>query len=295
VPIGLAALALSARHVPAPAPRPRGLDPAAQATAFAGLAALTIALIEAGRAGATAAPVVAAFAVLVLAAVAFVAVERRAANPMLPPGLFASPTFSGGTVVGLLINLGFYGQLFVVNLYLQEVRHLSPLLAGLAVLPEAGPVSLASALSGRFTARAGSPRPTMLIGLTLGGAGLLGLMVAGPATPYAALVVPLAAAGAGMAFTMPAATTAVVDAAPAERAGIASGVINAARQVGAVIGVALLGSLVAGSDGVVGRLRLAMAAAGAAFLAGASVTLVAVDRSPRYRRTPEPGGASPLS
>jgi MFS transporter, DHA2 family, methylenomycin A resistance protein len=295
LPIGLAALALAARHVPAPAPRPRALDPVAQATAVVGLGALTVALIQAGRAGATAPPVIAAFAVFVLAAVAFVTVERRAADPMLPPGLFGAPTFSGATVVGLLINLGFYGQLFVINLYFQEVRHLSPLMAGLALLPEAGLVSIASALSGRFTARAGSPRPTMLIGLTLGGAGLLGLLAAGRATPYSALVVPLVAAGAGMAFTMPAATTAVVDAAPAERAGVASGVINAARQVGAVIGVALLGSLVAAGDGIVGGQRVALAVAGAAFLAGAAVTMLAVDRPGSYRHTPEPGGTSPLS
>jgi DHA2 family methylenomycin A resistance protein-like MFS transporter len=135
----------------------------------------------------------------------------------------------------------------------------------------------------------------MLIGLTLGGAGLLALMVAGRATPYAALVAPLAAAGVGMAFTMPAATSAVVDAAPAERAGIASGVINAARQVGAVIGVALLGSLVAGGDGVAGGLRAALAVAGAAFLTGAAVTWRVVDRPGGYRRTPAPGGTSPLS
>jgi hypothetical protein len=78
-----------------------------------------------------------------------------------------------------LINLGFYGELFVLNLYLQRSRHYSALLAGLALLPQMGVVAAGSAASGRFTARAGSPRPTLLIGLLAGGAGLAGLVVAG--------------------------------------------------------------------------------------------------------------------
>ena len=92
-------------------------------------------------------------------------------------------------------------------------------------------------------------------------------------TPYLLLVGPLVAAGFGMAFTMPAATTAVVEAAPADRAGLASGAINAARQVGGVIGVALLGALVAAGGPIVPGLRIGLAIAGAAFLLGAAVTM----------------------
>lgn len=136
-----------------------------------------------------------------------------------------------------------------------------------------GVVAAASALSGRYTARAGGPRLTMLISLVTGGAGLLGLIVAGVHTPYLLLVGPLVAAGFGMAFTMPAATTAVVEAAPVDRAGLASGAINAARQVGGVIGVALLGALVAGGGPIVLGLRIGLAIAGAAFLLGAAVTM----------------------
>ena len=121
----------------------------------------------------------------------------------------------------------------------------------MALLPQMGVVAAASALSGWYTARAGGPRPTMLVGLVAGGAGLLGLIMAGAHTPYLLLVGPLVAAGSGMAFTMPAATTAVVGAAPVDRAGLASGAINAARQVGGVIGVALLGALVAGGGPIV--------------------------------------------
>jgi DHA2 family methylenomycin A resistance protein-like MFS transporter len=141
------------------------------------------------------------------------------------------------------MNLGFYGQLFVVNLLFQEQRGLSAIQAGLAILPEGICVSLGSLLSGRLTARAGGPRPTLVLGLSLAAAGLVGLAVLGADAPYAALVAPLAATGLGMSLTMPAATTAVVEAAPGGRAGLAAGVINASRQVGGVIGVALLGAL----------------------------------------------------
>lgn len=272
VPIGLAAMVLTAQYAPAPKACPRSLDPAAQLAGVLALAALALALIEGGHGGLTPLAIGGA-AVFVAATAAFIAIEGRVEHPMLPLKLFRDATFTGGNVVGLLINLGFYGELFVINLYFQQVMGYSALLAGLAVLPQMGVVAAASALSGWYTARVGGPRLTMLIGLVTGGAGLLGLIVVGVHTPYLLLVGPLVAAGFGMAFTMPAATTAVVEAAPADRAGLASGAINAARQVGGVIGVALLGALVAAGGPIVPGLRIGLAIAGAAFLLGAAVTM----------------------
>ena len=115
------------------------------------------------------------------------------------------------------------------------------------------------------------PRAPMRAGLLLGGAGLLGLVVAGAHTPYIVLVLPMIAAGSGMALTMPAATSAVMESAPPDRGGIASGVINAARQAGGVLGVAVLGSLVSVSSGFIGGLRAGSVIAGCAFLAGAAL------------------------
>jgi DHA2 family methylenomycin A resistance protein-like MFS transporter len=195
---------------------------------------------------------------------------------MLPLKLFRSSTFSGASFVGLAINLGFYGQLFVISLYFQHVRGWSALATGLALLPEGVFVALSSALSGRAMGRVG-PRLPMITGLLLGGAGLAGLVVAGHATSYALLVPPLIATGFGMAFTMPAATTAIIGAAPAERAGIASGVLNASRQAGGAIGVALLGAFVGGGAFIPG-LRTAMLVAGAAFFIAAAVAALTVER-----------------
>ena len=267
VPIALAAMALTARFVPAPPGRPRNLDLAGQSTAILALTALSVALIDGGHSGLTGTVLVAGTG-CALAAAGFVLVERRSRAPMVPPALFGDRMFSAATVAGLLINLGFYGELFVINLYFQQVRHYSALVAGLALLPQMGVVAAGSAVSGRFTARVGGPRPTMLIGLLAGGAGMLALVPTTAHTAYAILVVPLVAAGFGMSFTMPAATTAVTDSAPHEHAGLASGVINAARQVGSVIGVALLGALVGREADMVAGLHAALIAAGAAFLLG---------------------------
>ena len=278
LPIGLAAMALTARYVPAPAPRPRRLDLPAQAAAVLGLAGLTFTLIEGGRTGPS--PTVMLGGLIFLAATGgFLAMQRRSADPVLPLGLFRNGTFAGGNAVGLLINFGFYGELFVLNLYLQQALGYSAWRAGVALLPQMGVVAAGSAVSGRFSARVGSPRPTMLIGLMVGGAGLLGLTVAAPDAGYPLLVVPLAAAGFGMSFTMPAATTAVLDAVPADRAGLAAGVLNAARQIGGVIGVAVLGGLVAATGpAVISGFRVAVSIAGAAFWLAAAVAAGTVAR-----------------
>jgi DHA2 family methylenomycin A resistance protein-like MFS transporter len=164
----------------------------------------------------------------------------------------------------------------VLTLLLQDVRGLDPLQAGLALLPEGILVSVGSLLSGRLTARAGTPRRTMVLGLSLGAAGLAGLALAGADAPYPVLVAPLMAAGAGMSLTMPAATTAVVDGAPSEHAGVAAGVLNAARQVGGLVGVALLGTLVAGD--VAAGFAAALGVSALAFAAAAMLTLARVDR-----------------
>jgi DHA2 family methylenomycin A resistance protein-like MFS transporter len=106
--------------------------------------------------------------------------------------------------------------------------------------------------------------------------GLLGLLVAGVNTGYPLLVAPLLVTGFGMAFTMPAATTAVVEAAPTRRAGVASGVINASRQIGGLIGVALLGALVSQHATFLPGLHAAMTIAGAAFFAGVFIGFILV-------------------
>ncbi len=286
IPIGILGALLTLRFVVrVPRLPQRGLDLPAQLTAVLALGLLTVAAIQGAAWGWGSPLVLGSLGVAVLATIVFLAIERRSPTPMLPLGLFRTPTFSAGTAVGFLINFGFYGQLFLLSLFFQQVRGFSPLLTGFALLPESGMASVASALSGRLTGRLG-PRPSMVLGLALGGAGLLSLALVGTGTAYLILVPMLAAVGFGMAFTMPAATTAVVDAAPAERAGIASGVINASRQLGGVLGVALLGGLVNQHGFFVPGMHVALAIAGGAFLFGCLVTLRAVTSGPSHGDAP---------
>ncbi len=272
VPVGVAGLLLAARALPSVARRPHGADPAGQAAACAALTGLTVALIDAGSAGWSAPVVLGGLAAFLVAGTVFIHLEHRLARPMFPLGMFASRQLSAATAVGLLLNLGFYGELFVITLYLQGHLGLSPLLAGIALLPQMAMAVVGSTASGIVMARTG-PRLPMLAGLLVGAAGLFGLTAPGAHGPYAVLIVPFLAVGLGMSFTMPAATAAVMEAAPTERAGLASGTLNAARQVGGVLGVALLGTLVTQQRHFVTGLHLDMAIAGAAFLLGAVLSL----------------------
>lgn len=283
-PVGVAGLFLAARFLPSPPRRPHGTDPAGQIAGVVCLAGLTVSLIEAGSSGWTSPVVTTGLVVCGVAGTVFWVIEQRVSDPMLPIGLFSSPTFSSATAVGLLINLGFYGELFVMSLYLQQLRGFTALRAGVALAPELAMAVIGSTVSGRVMAHTGPRRP-MLVGLVVGGAGLVGLVVAGAHNSYWVLVVPLMASGLGMSLVMPAATAAVMEAAPSERGGLASGTLNAARQVGGAIGVALLGTLVAHRASFVSGLRTGMAIAAGAFVHAAVLTVLFVERpiGPRRR------------
>jgi DHA2 family methylenomycin A resistance protein-like MFS transporter len=274
VPIGVVALVATLRYVPAPEPRPAShpLLPELliQGLGIAGLAALTGALNEAGGRGWTSSVVLVLLAAAVVLIAGFVLGERASKQPMVPLALFRRAEFSAAATVGVLLNLGFYGLLFAAPLYFTHVFGFGPLLTGLAILPLSAIVALSSAVSGRLTARLG-PRIPILIGLPVGAAGLLGWLLAGTDTPYWLLVAPMIAAGFGISFTMPASTAAIMEAAPADRAGVASAVFNTGRQTGTALGVALVGSFLT-AQGLVPGLHIGVLMGAAALLAA---TLVA--------------------
>ena len=160
---------------------------------------------------------------------------------MLPLGLFRSRALTAGTAVGLLFNLSLYGSLLCISLFLQQSRHESAAATGLLMLPMSVAVGAGSLASGRLTARFG-PRPPMIAGLALAAAGTALLATAGTSTPLALIVAGSLLIGL-ISLAMPAMTAAVVGAAGREHAGVASGILNAARQSGGALGVAVLGSL----------------------------------------------------
>jgi DHA2 family methylenomycin A resistance protein-like MFS transporter len=268
LPTGAVALVMAFRHLAETPRRAKRFDLVGQSLAAAALALLTLALVEAGSLGWTSPIVLGPGGVALGLGVGFGLYESRAKNPMLPGRLLASPNFAASNVVGLVLNFGIYGQLFVLSLYFQRARGYSPLATGVALLPfalmtVAGPIAV-----GRLTARVGPRRP-MIVGQLLAAAGSAVLAIAGAHSAYVWMVGGLVALGIGMALTMPSMTTAVVQSAPRELAGVASGVLNTARQVGGAIGVALLGSLVADRHQFVPGMHVGLVIVACAFAAGA--------------------------
>ena len=276
LPLVAAALWLTACRLPAPETRSlrrrEGGDLPGQVLSVAGLAATTYGIIAAGEHG-WSPPVVASTLAGLSLLVVFVLVERTASRPMLPTAVFSRPRFAVAAVVGLALNTGFFGQLFVLALFLQRYLGYEPWLAGLALAPQACSAVVASPMGGRMTARIGA-FPTMLTGLLTGAAGFAGLAVVTASTPYPLVAALTFLGGFGTALTMPAATSAAVASAPVGYTGIAGSVINAARQTGSVVGVAVLGVLIASGDFLTGFHRAVVGASAVFAVAAIPVAVV---------------------
>ena len=193
-------------------------------------------------------------------------------------------------MVGLLLNFGFYGVLFLATLYFQRQRGYGALAAGLALLPMFVVMAGSSFASGRLTAR-GGPGRTMVAGLLTGAVGFAGWLLAGADTSYAVLVAPMVLAGAGTSFAMPAATVAVMESAPGERGGSAAALLNAARQLGSALGVALFGSLAARH--LVAGVHSSAVLAAVAFVAAALVAAVTAPGGARRGAVSTPAAPAP--
>src|ERR1700761_1886486 len=246
LPLGLAGTLLTLRFArETPRAADRGVDLPGQLAAIVTLVALAGAMIQAGKQGFGNVLVLAGFGVAALALPLFVLIEARRQRPLLPLGLFRSRTFSASSAIGILINVAFYGLIFVLSLYFQTTQHYSVLLTGLAFAPTTVAVGTANLLASRL-ARAAGLRATLAGAALLTGAGLAGLLVAGAGTAYLAIVVQLVAVGFGLGVIVPLITTALLGSVDPGHSGVASGTLNTARQTGSVIGVGLFGSLAAG-------------------------------------------------
>ncbi|OIJ91285.1 MFS transporter [Streptomyces monashensis] len=269
LPVGAACLSLTLRNV-ARSPRQvaRPLDWPAQAAVVAAAALLTAALNESGRRGWTDPAVLAGLGSAVVAGSAFVVRERLARSPVLPLHLLRSRELSGGAVIGLLFNFGFYGMVFTASLEFQHQRGFSALRTGLALFPAVAMTMFASVLSGRLSRRTGD-RPLVVAGMLLAALGLAGWAAAGAEPAYPVLVAPMMAAGFGTSFALTGSTSTVMGAAPASYSGAASALFNTARQIGSATGVALGGSLLAAAAHHTSGLRTSMGVGALAYLAAA--------------------------
>jgi MFS transporter, DHA2 family, methylenomycin A resistance protein len=280
LPLGVFAIWLTASYAP-PGSKltDRGLDLLGQVLAILALGGLTLAFIESGAVGWTHPVVLAGFSCFMLVTPLFLLVELGRPDPMLPLSLFRSPVVSVSCFVGLIVNFAYYGLMFVFSLFFQTAKGFSPFATGLAFLPMTALVTVANLIAGKLITRFGPKLPTS-IGQALAAFGYIALAGIDTQTPYSEVVAPLLAAGAGVALTVPSMTAAVLASVEKERAGIASGALNAARQVGGVIGVSVFGSLLSGRA-LVGGMHIALLLAAIALGIGCVVSLVAMGKPAR--------------
>jgi DHA2 family methylenomycin A resistance protein-like MFS transporter len=277
LPIGLAGLWLTWVYASETTRSPqREIDLPGQVLAIATLGCLAGAIIEAGTLGVSHPLVIAGFVASAVLAILFVWQERRASQPMLPLSLFKHRMFALASLVGLLVNVAFYGLIFVFSLYFQRINGMSPFATGLAFVPMMGAVLPVNLLAPRLAERIGAPL-TIAIGAALAAFGCLALLGIEHGTSYWATCGQLVVIGAGLGLLVPPLTSALLGSVEKSRSGIAAGVLNATRQTGSVLGVALFGSLVGQSSAFIAGAHeslvisaVLLLAAGAAIWRGAS-------------------------
>lgn len=274
LPIGLLAIWLTLHFtVETEKSSKRSLDIPGQVLAATTLVAITAAIIEGGSLGWGDPEILAAFAVFMLAGTSFLMVESRVREPMMPLSFFRNPVFSTTAFIGFMLNVGFYGTIFLLSLYFQGPLGMSPLTAGLAFLPMMSIIGLNNFISGRITARWGNLLP-IAGGLAISMTGLIGTAwVLGPTAGYRDFWLALLFISFGSSLIVAPMINASLATVERSSAGIASGVLNAVRQAGGAVGVAVFGIIGAGGASV-GGIRQAMLIAAALFLLAFVAALV---------------------
>jgi EmrB/QacA subfamily drug resistance transporter len=252
VPVGLLAFLLTARFVPeSRAPRPRRIDVVGQGLVIVLLGSLTTAIIEGGRVGFGRPAILGLAAVAVAALVCLIVYELRRDDPLIELRFFASAPFSGASLIAVCAFASLGGFLFLNTLYLQDVRGLSPLHAGLYTLPLAGMTLVFGPLSGRLVGRFGA-RPSLLVaGIALVASALM-LTRLDAHTSLGYLVVAYFVFGVGFGLVNPPITNTAVSGMPGSQAGVAAAVASTSRQVGATLGVAIAGAVAGGGASTLG-------------------------------------------
>ena len=243
LPIGAAAVVMALLFIrESRAARPRRLDLPGQSLAILFLASLTYALIEAPNHGWGSPRSLVTFALAAAAFAAFLVSQARVPEPLLDLRFFRNPSFSGAAAIAVMAFVVLTGFIFLNTLYLQEVRGDSPLQAGLYTLPATAFIFIIAPISGQLTGRIGPRLPLALSGVFFLASMILLLYVA-PFTGFAYLFVGYACLGVASGLVNAPITNAAVSGMPPERAGAAAAVASTARNVGSVLGVALLGSI----------------------------------------------------
>ena len=242
VPVGIIGLVLVITGVrESRNPNARRLDLPGAALVVAGLCVLTFAIVESERLGWTSPTMIMLLAAAAVLLVSFVVVESRIREPMVPLGLFRDVRFTVSCGVYAIMYLALSSTFFFVTLFFQNVEGWSALEVGLSWLIMNTPFLIASTLAGRLAAWIGTA--TCWLGVLLGGLGVLALAFLTPAAGLLAASPGYVLIGAGYGMAVPTISAVAVSALPLEHSGLASGVLNSARQVGAAVGLAVLGTV----------------------------------------------------
>jgi EmrB/QacA subfamily drug resistance transporter len=287
VPIGLVVVPLARIRLSESLGTNRHLDLPGLALASGGLLGVVYALVRANALGWTSATVLGSAIAGALLLGAFVVWEQRTSTPMLPMRFFRSRAFSATNGVSLAMYFGMFGAIFLLAQFFQTAQGYSPLEAGLRTLPWTAMPIFVAPVAGLLSDRIGS-RPLMFAGLALQ-AGALGWLASNLSATmsYSQMIIPFMMAGAGMALVFAPAANAVLGSVRPEEAGQASGATNAIREVGGVLGIAVLASVFSGAGGYtspstfVGGLVPAVATAAVVLGVGAAIALAI----PALRRT----------
>jgi len=263
-------------------PEGRRLDLPGQILAIVALGGFAFAAIEGSHWGWTT-PLFAMLTVAGLAAIAFVWVEARTPDPLLPLSFLGQPVFSAALAVASLMTFGMYALLFIMPLYFQTMRGATPFIAGLELLPMSVSFVIVSQLVGHLTNNLG-PRIVMTAGMACMGFGALAIAFISESTSLTVIELALFVVGIGLGLNTAPVNGVAVAAIPPARSGTASGVLNTARMVGATMGVAILGSVFAAyagqqadvAAGFMPGLRAAMTAAALAELLGALIAALLI-------------------
>ncbi|WP_405477466.1 MFS transporter [Streptomyces canus] len=244
LPIGLVLLLLGLRHLSeSHNPSAPAIDIPGTVLSVLGVGVLTYGLIEGGARGWTSPVILGSFAAAVIFLAAFIAVEARRTAPMLPLRLFGQRLFTVSNTAMVVVGFALMGSSFFFSQFFVYVQGSSILRAGLQTLPVSLAMVIVSPYAGRLAARYGF-RIVVTTGLALAGLGLLALGTVHADTGYANVWWRLALAGTGFALTLSPLTGAAIQAVSPQEGGLASGISSTTRQIGAVLGVAVLGAIV---------------------------------------------------
>ncbi|GIH60395.1 MFS transporter [Microbispora siamensis] len=290
VPVVAVALALTALFVPeSRAERPRRLDVPGQALLTVTVGSSVAVLIEGPRVGWGSPAAVAGYAVVAVSATAFGWVESRRREPLVDPRLFRHPPFAAAVAGAVVVFVALNATLLLNTLYLQHARGMTPIAAGVVTLPMALAATVCAPLSGVLVGRFGARPPLLLAGALLATGGLC-LVGVGDHTDLRLLSLAYLLVGAAFGFANAPITNTAVSGLPPARAGVAGGFTSSARQIGAALGIAVAGSMIADTPAA----RLAQASRPGWLMVAACGLLVLVTAlsapAARGQRKPQAGG-----